>query len=121
MPIPLLWTTSCPASSSWSATFTLLNEDLTPMNITGKTFELVLRTSPRAATVSAQISTTSTGSGQITVNTVTSVIQAVFNASAITALDPGSTYALTLWMDPGLPDAEALVVGSFYVQPAAAP
>jgi len=121
MSFPLPFTTLVPAGSQWTYVFTTANG--LPASIAGKVFELVLRDAPAstgtpAATVS---STAPTSSGSVTVNTGAVTVTAVLSPTATTALTPGSTYALTLWMDPGDTDATAVVVGLFYVQPAAAP
>ena len=107
--------------SSWSASFTLQNDDGTPMDISTKTFEFVARPSVDDRSTVPKISVTSTAStsqGTILVNISTSTVQVVVSATA-TANWSGGTY--TLWMNPNLNDAEAMAQGPFTLQPTTAP
>lgn len=121
MTLPLPWTASSPQGSQWTYTFTTTNG--LPASITGKTFELVLRPDPRSTgTPSAVINSSApTGQGSITINTSAVTVTAVLSPTATSALQADTTYAATLWMDPGLTDATALVVGLFTIRAAAAP
>jgi len=122
IPLPLPWVTFSNPGSQWSYSFQVQNDDGTLMNIIGKTFELVIRTDQRTSgTPAATInSTSSTASGTITVNTATSTVVATLNPVATSALVANTTYSLTLWMDPGLSDATALVNGFMTVRPVTA-
>lgn len=108
--------------SQWSNTFFLQNADGTPVNITGKIFELSIR---RAVTdtgspILSVNSTTSTANGQITVNVPAASVQVTLTAAGTASLiHGGGVYAL--WMDQGLPDATCMVVGTFYANPVVAP
>ena len=104
------------AGSQWVQSYTLQNDDGTPLNITGKSFEFVIRPSTTDHTAPAMVSVNSTAAtvqGYITVTTLTSTVQVVLSPTATTLLG-ASAYPYTLWMDPSLPDATALVVGTFY-------
>lgn len=121
--LPIPWATSCPRGSEWIQAFQLLNDDGSNMDISTSTFEFVLRDAATSTGTPAAIITTamSTALGQITVDTGTATITAVLTPTATKALAAADTYALALWLNPGQPSATALVLGGFYVQPAAAP
>lgn len=110
------------AGGQWVQTYTLENDDGTPMNINGKTFEFVVRPSVTDTAEPAKVavnSTAATAQGYITVTANTSTVQVVLSPTA-TALLGKSASPYTLWMDPGLPDATALVVGTFFTSLVAA-
>lgn len=121
--VPAIWTTFATPGSVWSYTFQLLNDDGTLMNIIGKTFELVVRTSVRAAgsPLYSVSNTASTASGTITVNTGTSTIQVTVNPAATNLLVANTVYSTTLWMDPSLSDATALLTGTLTARAVTAP
>lgn len=122
MTLPLVWTTSGPVGNLWDATFQFLNDDDTPMDITTKTFQLVLRTTTRKPGTPAAVinSSGATSQGYITVTTATSTVLCVLTPAATAALTPGSVYDLALIMNPDLPDQEAMVRGLFTASPIAA-
>lgn len=104
------------SGSQWVETYVLQNDDGTLMNITGKTFEFVIRPNASDHTVPALVavnSTSSTAQGYITVTTASSTVQVVLSPTVTTLLGQGAR-PYTLWMDPGLPDATALVAGMFF-------
>jgi hypothetical protein len=109
--------------SQWAATFQFLNSDGSLMNITGKTFEYVLRISSSISGAPALYisSSASSANGSITITTGTSSILAVITPTGMNTLEPNTIYAATLWMDPGNTDATVMANGSFNVQTAAAP
>lgn len=110
------------AGSQWVQTYTLQNDDGSLMNITSKTFEFVVRPSTSDKTQPAMIAVNSTAAnaqGYITVTTATATLQVVLSPTA-TALLGQAAYPYSLWMDPGLPDATDLVVGTFFCQLVAA-
>lgn len=113
--LPLRWRTAVAAGAQWSATFTLLDDDGTPMDISGKTFEFVIR--PNAADVTAPplvtVTTAATAQGYLTVNTVAATVQVVLAPAATTLLGIGCR-PFALWMNPGLPDQTCIVEGPFY-------
>lgn len=123
MVAPLPWTTSSPQGSQWSAAFTFENDDESLMDLTGKTFELVLRDAPssRGAPAAMITSTATTASGGFVIDIPSARVLAVLSPTATGALSANDTYSLALWVDPDLNDASAVVVGGFYVQPVAAP
>jgi hypothetical protein len=124
MAVPLPWATSTPAGSQWATTFTLQNDDGTVMNITGKTFELVVRQSPRNVTIPPLVSISSvapSSQGSIIVNVPAGTVQTIVAPGALPATLANDVYTVGLWMDPGLTDATNLVNGLLYVQPTAAP
>lgn len=110
------------AGGQWTETYTLTNDDGTLMNITGKTFELVVRPSPTDKAEPAMVAVSSTSAnaqGYITVTANTSTVQVVLSPTA-TALLGKSAYPYALWMDPGLPDATPVVAGTFFTSLVAA-
>lgn len=121
LPNPLSVTAA--VGSQWPQGYQLFNDDGTLMNIATKTFEFVVRSDPaQAGTVTPLIvvkSTGATAAGYITVTTATSSLLVVLSATATAALSQ-QQYYYTLWMDPGLPDATALVSGTFYADYVAA-
>ena len=125
-PLPTNFTVLTASGSQWSAVVTITNSDGTLANITGKVFEFVVRTStaqingPDGAAVFSVNSTSSTANGTITVNTVLSQVQIIVNAVAVNLLTQGGGL-YTLWMDPNLSDATALLTGQFLIQTVAAP
>lgn len=119
--VPAMWTTFAVPGSQWVYSFQLQNDDGTLMNITNKTFELVVRTSSRASSPVFTVTTTSGANGQITVNTATSTIQVVASPTATALLTGTDVYAVALWMDPNLTDATALLTGTMTARVVAAP
>lgn len=120
--LPVPWTTLASPGSQWVYSFQFENDDGTLMDISTKIFELVVRTSTRdIGTPAVRINSTSvTAQGWITVNTTTSTIQAVMTPTATSTLTSTDTYALTLWMNQGLTDQEAMVNGFLRMRPVAA-
>lgn len=118
-PLPMLWTTFANPGSTWSYSFQVQNDDGTLVNLIGKTFEMVVRPDFRGVGTPTMTinSTSSTASGTITVNTSTSTLLATFNPTATNALTTNTVYVITLWMDPGLSDATALVNGYLTARP----
>lgn len=119
--LPNYYTIVSSQGSEWSATFTLQNDDGTPMNITGKSFEFVARPTAanRSSTPQVKVTdTASTAQGTITVNLAASTVEVITTAAANTGWSGG---VYTLWMDPGASDATALAQGPYLLQPTAAP
>ena len=106
------------AGSQWSQSYQLQNDDGTLMDISGFTFEMVIRPSTSDHTQPALVAVNSTASsaqGYITVTVDTATLLVVLSPTATALLGQGSNpYAL--WMDPGDSDATALVVGTCFSQ-----
>lgn len=125
-PLPTDYTVITASGSQWTAVVTVFNDDNTLANITGKSFEFVVRTStaqingPDGPVVFLVNNTTSTANGTILVNTTLSQVQIIVNAVAVNLLTQGGGL-YTLWMDPTLADATALMTGQFLVRTVAAP
>ncbi|WP_327066884.1 hypothetical protein [Kitasatospora sp. NBC_01302] len=114
--LPNQLNTTSASGSQWVTSYQLQNDDGTLMNITGKTFEFVIRPTTSDATEPALVSVNSTAAnaqGYITVTPATSTLLVVLSPTA-TALIGQSAYPYSLWMDPGLSDATDLVTGTFY-------
>jgi len=115
--LPNQWNASSPAGSQWSQAFTLQNDDGTPVNVTGWTWEFVIRPTVADMTSPAlvQVTTTVNAQGYITVDTVTATVMVVLNPAATTLLGKGARpYAL--WSQPGTSLALAWVEGVFNSQ-----
>lgn len=113
--LPLRWRTATVAGAQWAATFTLRNDDGTHMDISGKTFEFVIRPNAADATVPplVKVTSTATAQGYLTVDTVSATVQVVLTPAATTLLATGCR-PFALWMDPGQADQTCLVEGPFY-------
>lgn len=107
--------------SQWNETFFITNADGTPTNITNKTFEFAIRRAVTdTGTPTLSVTSVPNANGQITVTTSNSSVQVTLTpAGTASLLHGGGVYAL--WMDPGLPDATAMVVGTFYCIQVASP
>lgn len=120
--LPNNYTIVTAADSQWSAVFTVNNDDGTLTDLTNKTFEMVIRDRlGGAGTVLTSVdSITSTADGTIIVNLITSSFEVILTPAAVnTVTNGGAPY--TVWMDPNLSDATALVTGTIYVNPVAIP
>lgn len=108
--------------SVWSYTYTITNADGTPANITTKTFEFAIRRSvyDTGTPLVSVNSSSSTSLGTIVVNTATAAVQVNLTPAATLAIKNGGG-PYTLWMDPNLSDATAVVVGQFYCNPVTNP
>jgi hypothetical protein len=119
-PLPNFFQAIAPIGSQWAQSYQVTNDDGSLTNITNKTFELVVRSNQSGATVFLVNSTASTSAGTITVTSSTSTLQVVLTPTATNLLSEyGASY--TLWMDPNLSDATALVAGVFYGRTVAQP
>lgn len=119
-PLPNFFQAIAPIGSQWAQDYQVTNDDGTLANITNKTFELVVRNTQSAASVFSVTSTASTTYGTITVTSSTATLQVVLSPNATNLLtEYGASY--TLWMDPNLNDATALVAGVFYGRTVAQP
>lgn len=119
-PLPNFFQAVTPVGSQWAQSYQVTNDDGTLANISNKTFELVVRNTQTAATVLSVSSTASTANGTITVTSSTATLQVVLTPTATSLLtEYGASY--TLWMDPNLSDATALVAGVFYGRTVAQP
>jgi len=119
-PLPNFFQAIAPIGSQWAQSYQVANDDGSLTNITNKTFELVVRSNQSGATVFLVNSTASTSAGTITVTSSTSTLQVVLTPTATNLLSEyGASY--TLWMDPNLSDATALVAGVFYGRTVAQP
>lgn len=120
--LPNQWNASGPAGSQWTQAFQLVNDDGTPVNITGWTWEFVIRPTvvDTASPALVQVSTTVNSQGYITVDTTTATVMVVLNPAATSPLGKGARpYAL--WSQPGTTAATAWVEGVFNSQLIAAP
>ena len=102
--------------TQWTQNYTIQNPDGTLFPITGTTWELVVRNDPSEATSvtpAIKVTTTSSASGVITINTVTSVVSVTIAPSATAALTQKS-YVYSLWMNPGTTTATAWVTGTVF-------
>jgi len=100
---------AAPAGSQWAQTFSMPTVD-----ITGLTWEFVIRPTVTDATVPplVKVTTTVTSQGQIVVDTVARTVQVILTPAATTLLDRGARpYAL--WSNPGTTTATTWCEGTF--------
>lgn len=119
--LPNQWNTTTPAGSQWAQAFQLQNDDGTPVDITGWTWEFVIRPTvvDTASPALVQVTTTVTAQGYITVNISTATVIVVL-APAATALLGKGARPYALWSQPGTTQATAWVEGAFNTQLVAA-
>lgn len=106
------------AGSQWTQGYQLQNDDGTPMDITGATFEFVVRPSASDTTEPGLVSvnsTTNSAQGYITATPSSSSLLVVLSPTA-TALLGQSTYPYALWMNPGTSSQTDLVTGTAFSQ-----
>lgn len=102
------------------ASFVFQNDDGSLYNITGATWEYVVRIGPsdRSAAPLLSITTTSTSAGVLVVTTSTSTVALTINPAGTASLKPG-IYSHTLWMNPNTTTAYAWLTGQFTLNAAA--
>jgi hypothetical protein len=119
-PLPNFFPAVAAIGSQWAQDYQVTNDDGSLTDLTNKTFELVVRNTKTNAVILLVNSTASTSAGTITVTTSTSTLQVILTPAATDLLtEYGANY--TLWMDPNLTDAVALVAGVFYGRTVAQP
>jgi hypothetical protein len=109
------------AGSGWSQAFTMRGDDGRPLDLTGLTWELVIRPSvtDTATPALVQVSTTPSTQGYITVDPATATVLAVL-APAATALLGKDARPYALWSNPHTTTAQCWVQGIFHTQAVAA-
>jgi hypothetical protein len=102
------------AGSTWQQTFTLTDAAGVAINLTGLTWEFVIRPNVTDATAPAlvQVTTTATAQGQITVVPLTGTVTVTLNPAATTLLGQNSR-PHALWSNPGTSTATVWVEGRF--------
>lgn len=115
------WNWTVPLGSLQPATFTLENPDGTPYNITGATWEYVVRLDGMDTSINPiiKITTASTAEGVLNVDVPTATLGLVLNPAATASLRPNSLFAHALWMNPGTATAFCWFSGQFLVSSAA--
>jgi hypothetical protein len=108
------WNTFTAAGSQWVQSFTLKNGDGTLVNLTGMTWEFVIRSNVTDATVPplVKVTTTATAQGQIAVDIPTATVTVTLTPAATTLLGKGAR-PHALWANPGLTTATCWVEGTF--------
>lgn len=102
------------ASGVWNETYTLTDNLGNPINLTGLTFEFVVRQTVTNTAEPALISVSSSGStsqGGITITPLTGVV-AVSLTPAATAVLGAGVYPYGLWSSPGTSTATPWVTGN---------
>lgn len=102
------------AGSQWQQTFTITDSTGAAVDLTGLTWEFVIRPTATDTTSPAlvQITTTSGSQGQITVTPLTGVVTVTLTPAATSPLSKGARpYAL--WSNPGTTTATCWVEGVF--------
>lgn len=114
--LPNLINFTAAAGSQWTQGYQLTNDDSTLFNITGATFEFVIRPNAANTTSPALVSVNSTAStvqGYITVTVSTATLLVVLSPTATALLGEGA-YPYALWMNPGTASATDLVGGTSF-------
>lgn len=115
------WDAVVPTGSAMSNAFTITNDDGTPYNIGGLTWEYVVHADPADAAPVISVTTTPNSQGALTVTTSpTSQVALSLLHAATAALRPAA-YRHALWSNPGLPGALCWFQGSLTVAPVAQP
>lgn len=115
MPVfPMQANTTSAAGGQWTVGYTLTDDNNVPLDLTGATFEFVVRTALTDTAEPALVSITATETSQgylaVSGNTVLVVIY-----PPATALLGRNAWPYALWMNPGSPTtAVPLVEGTFY-------
>lgn len=119
--LPNQWNTTAAAGSQWAQAFQMQNDDGTPVNVTGWTWEFVIRpnVTDTASPARVQVTTAASTQGYITVDTTTATVTVVLSPAA-TAGFGRSAQPFTLWSNPGTSQALAWVDGIFNTQLVAA-
>jgi hypothetical protein len=108
------YNTTIDQGADWYINFVYENPNGTPVNITGYTAALQMRTSPLAKTT--VLSLTSTGGGGLTITGATGTIAAHATAAQTTAITNGR-YAYDLEITSGSGIVTRLVQGTIEVSP----
>lgn len=115
------WDTMVLAGSVMNNAFALTNDDGTPYNVSGLTWEFVVHADPEDGTPLISVSTTPNAQGSLTVTTSpTSQVSLSLLHAATAALPPG-VYSHALWSNPGLSSALCWTQGQFTIKPVAQP
>lgn len=109
------------AGSLWRRTFTI-TDDSGPVDLTGLSWEFVIRPNATDATVPALVSvtTTPTAQGQIDVTPAEGIVTVTLTRAATALLGKGAR-PHALWSNPGQDDATCWCEGVFNTQLVAAP
>jgi hypothetical protein len=121
--LPLPFTGQAYVGAQWQVTFQFFQADgQTLQDITGKTFQAVVRTSTEnvGTPLFSVASSGSTANGSIVITVLTSTVVVTFTPVATAMLSPADSYAVTFWMNPDLTDAVVFASGSLYATPVAA-
>ncbi|MGW2520454.1 hypothetical protein ACWC09_26265 [Streptomyces sp. NPDC001617] len=115
--LPIQANLTAPAGGQWAQTFQFPDTD-----ITGLTWEFVIRPTAVDTTQPAliEVTTTITAQGWITVDTAARTVQVVLTDAATRPLGKASR-AYALWSNPGTGQDIPWAAGRFNTQPVAAP
>lgn len=108
------WKARTAAGAQWVQVFKLTNADGSIVDLTGLTWEFVIRpaVTDAAPTPLVKVTTTGTSQGQIVIDIPTGTITVTLTPSA-TALLGRDSRAHALWSNPGTTTAVCWVEGSF--------
>ena len=109
------WSTTVGQGSTATWQFAFQNADGTPYNISGFTWEYVIR-SERGTRVDIPITTTPSANGVLTVTTGAQSLVTLLLRPVATAALPGGPYIHALWSNPGSTDAFCWFTGGLVVQ-----
>ncbi len=115
------WDTVIPTGSAMSNAFTITNDDGTPYNISGLTWEYVVHADPADATPVISVTPTPNAQGSLAVTTSPTSAVTVNLLHAATAALPPAAYRHALWSNPGLTSALCWIQGNLTVARVAQP
>jgi hypothetical protein len=112
--LPMQWNTTTAAGSLWVQTFTFLNADGTRTDLTGLSWEFVIRPGVTDSTSPPLVKVTTTAGvqGGIVVDIDAATVTVTLTPAATTALANGARRH-ALWSQPGTADATCWVAGTF--------
>lgn len=110
---PMQANTTSAAGGQWSVGYTLTDDTGAPLDLTGASFELVIRPAltDTAEPALVSITATETSQGYLTVNANT-VLVVIYPAA--TEILGRNAWPYALWMNPGTSSALPLVEGTLY-------
>lgn len=111
--LPMQANAQAAARGEWVQGYTLTNDDGTPVDLTGATFEFVIRSAVTDLTEPALVSITATETAQGYLTVTGNVVLVSVYPAATTLLGQGA-WPYALWMNPGTTTATPIVEGTFY-------
>lgn len=115
------WDTVLPVGASMNNAFALANDDGTPYNVSGLTWEYVVHADPADALPVISVTTTPNAQGSLVVTTSPTTQVALNLLRAATVALPPAVYRHALWSNPGQPSSICWMQGTLTVACVAQP